>query len=65
VLPSVLFNYYWTRDLSFELELGAKWTSKEQAGVRENETEFFVTAGFRYDFYADDQKRCAFVPMCR
>jgi hypothetical protein len=44
---------------------GAKWTSREQAGARENETEFFVTAGFRYDFYADDQKRCAFVPMCR
>jgi tetratricopeptide (TPR) repeat protein len=65
VLPSILFDYFWTRDLSFELEVGAKWTSREQAGARENETEFFVTAGFRYDFYADDQKRCAFVPMCR
>ena len=65
VLPSVLLNYYWTRDLSLELEVGTKWTWREQAGAKENETELFFTAGFRYDFYADDQKKCAFVPMCR
>ncbi len=58
VLPSILFNYYWTKDFSLELEAGAKWTRREQVGVREDNTDFFVTAGFRYDFYADGKGRC-------
>jgi tetratricopeptide (TPR) repeat protein len=58
-LPSVLFNYYWTKDFSLELEAGAKWTRREQAGARNDDTELFVTAGFRYDFYADGKPRCA------
>jgi tetratricopeptide (TPR) repeat protein len=57
-LPSVLFNYYWTKDFSLELEAGAKWTRHEQAGARSENTELFVTAGFRYDFYADGKPRC-------
>jgi tetratricopeptide (TPR) repeat protein len=65
VLPSILFDYYWTTDLSFEVEVGTKWTSREQAGTKEDETELFFTAGFRYDFYADTQKPCAFSPTCR
>jgi hypothetical protein len=63
VLPSVLFNYYWTKDLSFELEVGTKWTMRDQAGVSESETEFF-TAGVRYDFNADGVTKCTYVPMC-
>ena len=59
VLPSVLFNYLWTKDLNFELELGTKWTTRQEAlGVRSQETELFVTAGFRYDFYADGKGNC-------
>lgn len=58
VLPSILLNYYWTRDLSFELEVGSKWTRREQDSVRDTETELFFTAGFRYDFYADGKGRC-------
>jgi hypothetical protein len=66
VLPSVLLNYYWTKDFSLELELGAKWTNREQAGVTDRDTELFVTAGFRYDFYADDKTKCAPVSInCR
>jgi len=65
VLPSILINYYWTRDLSLELEIGAKWTERQQAGATQNETDLFFTAGFRYDFYADGQKPCAFVTTCR
>jgi tetratricopeptide (TPR) repeat protein len=65
VLPSILINYYWTKDLSLELEVGAKWTDRHQAGATQNETDFFFTAGFRYDFYADGQKPCAFVTTCR
>ena len=53
VLPSVLVDYNWTPDLSFEVELGANWTQTTQNNVREENTELFITAGFRYDFYAD------------
>ena len=66
VLPSVLLNYYWTKDFSLELELGTKWTQRELAGATERETELFVTAGFRYDFFADDKTKCAPVSInCR
>lgn len=66
VLPSVLMNYYWTRDFVLELEVGTKWSQREQAGVTDRETELFVTAGFRYDFYADDKTKCAPVSInCR
>ena len=58
VLPTVLLNYYWTRDFSLELEAGANWTKTETNGVTTEDTEFFFTFGYRYDFYAD-QENCA------
>ena len=60
VMPSVLFNYYWTRDLSFELETGLRWTETHQGTATETNTEVFVTAGVRYDFYADGRTACTF-----
>jgi hypothetical protein len=65
ILPSILVNYYWTRDLSLELEVGAKWTDRRQGGATQTETDLFFTAGFRYDFYADGQKPCALLTTCR
>jgi tetratricopeptide (TPR) repeat protein len=65
VLPSILVNYYWTRDLSLELEVGAKWTDRRQGGATQTETDLFFTAGFRYDFYADGQKPCGLLTTCR
>jgi tetratricopeptide (TPR) repeat protein len=65
ILPSILVNYYWTRDLSLELEIGAKWTERQQAGATQTETDLFFTAGFRYDFYADGQKPCGLIARCR
>ncbi|MEQ1614260.1 MAG: hypothetical protein ABL904_16050 [Hyphomicrobiaceae bacterium] len=59
VLPSVLLNYYWTKDFSLEVELGTQWTQREQQRINDRETEFFITAGFRYDFHADDKTKCA------
>lgn len=59
VMPSVLFNYYWTTDLMLELETGVRWTQTEIATAVENNTEVFVTAGVRYDFYADRRTPCA------
>jgi hypothetical protein len=53
VLPSFLVDYYWTRDLNFELEVGAQWTSSTQTGVRTRDTELLATIGLRYSFHAD------------
>lgn len=65
-LPSLLLNYYWTKELSLELEVGAKWTRRDQGGVQDRDTELFLTAGFRYDFYADGKSKCAPVSInCR
>ena len=53
VLPSLLVDYYWTKDLSFEAEVGVQWTSTTQAGIRSRDTEVMATVGVRYDFYTD------------
>ena len=53
VLPSVLLDYYFTKDLSLELEAGARWTQTTENAVRETSTDLFFTIGYRYDFYAD------------
>ena len=53
VLPSLLVDYYLTKDLSFEAEVGVQWTSTTQAGVRSRDTEVMATVGVRYDFYTD------------
>lgn len=66
VLPSVLLNYYITRDFTLELEVGARWTRHLQAGAQEDTTDVFFTAGFRYDFYSDGKPRCLLGPTsCR
>lgn len=62
VLPSVLLNYYVTRDLSLELEVGAKRTWTERGTIEEDDTELFLTVGFRYDFYADGEIKPACNP---
>jgi len=53
VLPSILADYYWTKDLSFEAEVGVQWTSTTQTGIRSRDTEVMATVGVRYDFYSD------------
>jgi tetratricopeptide (TPR) repeat protein len=53
VLPSILVDYYWTKQLSLETEVGVQWTSTTQLGVRNRDTELMATIGVRYDFYSD------------
>jgi hypothetical protein len=77
VLPSFLVEYYWTRDLNLELEIGAQWTSAVQAGVKTWDTELLATVGLRYSIHADsntganaaDDKKRVFTPaaaaLCR
>ncbi len=57
VLPSLLVDYYWTKDLSFEAEVGVQWMSTTQSGVRSRDTELMATVGVRYDFYSDTSTR--------
>ena len=59
VLPSLLVDYFWRKDLNLELEVGERWTWHNQGTTTINESELFVTAGFRYDFYADLKEKCA------
>jgi tetratricopeptide (TPR) repeat protein len=59
VLPSFLVDYYWTKELSFEAEIGAQWTSSIQSGVKSRDTELLATIGLRYDFYADTSAQAA------
>jgi hypothetical protein len=56
VLPSFLVDYYWTKDLNLEFEVGVQWTSSTQGGVRTQDAEVLATIGFRYDFYTDSTK---------
>lgn len=57
VLPSVVLNYYLTKKLSLELEVGGKFSDREQGLTTDQENEFFFTLGYRYDFYADGQRK--------
>jgi hypothetical protein len=57
-LPSVLFNYLWSKDLNFELETGTRWAQRNQAGVRSTTTDLFFTIGLRYDFNVDGRSGC-------
>jgi len=50
VKPSVRFDYYWTRTLLFELDLGAEWTSDRINDDADNRTGLFANIGSRIDF---------------
>jgi hypothetical protein len=53
VLPSFLIDYYLTRDLNFEFEVGAQWTHSTQFGITTNDTELLATIGVRYSFHTE------------
>jgi tetratricopeptide (TPR) repeat protein len=53
LLPSFLVDYQLTRDLNFEFEVGAEWTSAVQPRIRTSDIELLVTIGLRYSFYVD------------
>jgi len=53
IMPSLKLDYQWSRNLGMELESGAKFTEKQQSGTRDDQTEYFVTVGYRYDFNAE------------
>ncbi len=52
ILPMLLMDYVWMKDLNFELEVGTRMTWRDEASVETRDAEVFITAGVRYDFYA-------------
>jgi hypothetical protein len=53
VLPSMLVDYQWSKNLSLEAEVGVQWTNTLQSGITSRNTEVLATIGARYDFYTD------------
>jgi hypothetical protein len=59
VMPSLLVDYSWNPNLTFEAEIGTQWTRSIGGilpGVKTNDTELFATIGFRYNFAIDGTK---------
>ncbi len=56
VLPSLLMDYYWTKELNLELEVGSRFSWRQEGTIETQEKEVFITAGVRYDFYANGDK---------
>jgi hypothetical protein len=65
LLPSLLIDYFLRKDLSFEVEVGNRWTWRTLGTTRSTEDEFLITAGFRLDFYADAQNCLTPSVFCR
>jgi hypothetical protein len=63
-MPSLLFDYYWTKELNFEFEIGAQQNWTTQNGIKDRNSELFITLGLRYDFYADDTTRASDRAKC-
>lgn len=56
LLPSLLLDYYWAKDLNFELEVGTRLTWRTENQIETRDTDLFLTAGFRYDFNASSDE---------
>jgi tetratricopeptide (TPR) repeat protein len=65
VLPALVLDYTWQRDLNLELEVGERWTWRNQGSSRITENELLITAGVRYDFSADMSKCLTPSAFCR
>lgn len=49
-IPSIRFNYLWSRDIQFELEVGADWTRTTTNGVDDTTMGYLILVGHRIDF---------------
>jgi hypothetical protein len=56
LMPSVLVDYNFNPNLTFEAEVGTQWTYGIQPGLKTRDTELFATIGFRYNFDLDGSK---------
>jgi tetratricopeptide (TPR) repeat protein len=56
LMPSVLVDYNFNPNLTFEAEVGTQFTYGIQPGLKTRDTELFATIGFRYNFDLDGSK---------
>lgn len=59
VLPSILVDYMWSKNLAVEAEIGSKWIWSDALGIRSTTKNLYVTMGLRSDFSTDGLYRCA------
>jgi hypothetical protein len=50
IMPALKSSYYVMRDLSIDFEVANKWVLRDSHKGRENETDFLLLTGMRYDF---------------
>jgi outer membrane protein assembly factor BamD (BamD/ComL family) len=55
-MPSILVDYKFNPNLTFEAEVGTQYTYGIQPGLKTSDTELFATIGFRYNFDLDGSK---------
>jgi tetratricopeptide (TPR) repeat protein len=58
ILPSFLVNYLWSKDLSFEAEIGYKYMNSTLVGVKTVTNDLYATVGVRKDFGIDGLTQC-------
>ncbi len=56
LMPSFLLAYFFTKDLDLELEVGSRTSWRNEADLETRDTEVFITAGLRYDFYTGSDR---------
>lgn len=49
-IPSIRFNYLWSRDIQFELEIGGDWSRTTANGVEDTTLGYLIFVGHRIDF---------------
>ncbi|WP_442755929.1 hypothetical protein ACNHKD_04585 [Methylocystis sp. JAN1] len=59
VLPSLLFDYFVTKNLAIEAEIATKWIDSAAGNFRGQTRDTFFTLGLRSDFSSDGTARCA------
>lgn len=58
ILPSFLVSYFWSKELSFEAELGYRYVDNRLANIKSTTKDIFATIGIRKDFGWDGVTQC-------
>jgi len=59
VLPSLLFDYFITKNLAIEAEIATKWINTTAGTIQGNTRDLFFTLGLRSDFSSEGVESCA------
>jgi hypothetical protein len=59
ILPSLLFDYFITKDMAIEAEIATKWIDSAAGSIHGQTRDTFFTLGLRSDFTSDGIAHCA------